>query len=578
MVEQPFILCGLGRIGWRVLEYLLMTGQPVVVIDTRCAAGDPRLGSARLVVGDCRQQDVLEKAGVANARGVLIVVNDDLVNISTALMVRHLHSDVRIVMRLFNQNLIPRLGKAVHNIFALSTSALTAPLFAFSALTGQALGSIRLDGTEEGLRQVAELTVAAQSPACDAAVAALASREQVQVLAHLPQQGKSRLLLDVDSGARLAAGDRLIVCGQPERIAALLGGELPDLPHVLWAGWLRRMGRVVWQTLSEVDWSVKLCTSILLAVILISTLVLYARVREFGIVYAFYRTISIMATAGDIQGGQLRESGLLIFASVLRLAGAALVAAFTAILTNYLLRIRLGGALEFRRMPDSGHVIVCGLGNIGFRVVEELLKLDARVVVIEQSRDSRFVTTARRLGVPVLLGDATVSGILQQAHAAQARAVIASTSDDLINLEIALLVRELNPDQRIVLHLSDPNLAKMLREAANVRLALSIPMLAAPAFVAALFGDRVQTVFMIDGRLLATVNLAVAEGENWLNGRVVNKLAAEHSIFPLAVVDRSGMLLADFLSTSLEPGYRLVAVCKLADLDRLFRRDLPQRT
>jgi Trk K+ transport system NAD-binding subunit len=576
-MEQPFILCGLGRIGWRILEYLLATGQPVVVVDTRCSPTDPRLGSAQLVIGDCRQQDVLEKAGVANARGVVIVINNDLANIATALMVRHLNPEVRIVMRMFNQNLIPRLGKAVHNIFALSTSALTAPLFALSALTGQGLGSIRLEGCHEELRQVAELTISDTLPLCGCTVGSMPAEQKIQTLAHLPKEGKPCLLLDVDPAACLAAGDRLIVCGQPERLAALLEGDLPTLPHVRWAGWLRRMGRVAWVSLSEVDWSVKLCTGLLVAVILTSTLVLHLRVREYSLVFAFYRTISIMATAADIQGGQLRESGLLLFASVLRLAGAALVAAFTAILTNYLLRMRLGGALEFRRIPDSGHIVVCGLGNIGFRVVEELLKLDARVVVVELARDARFLSTARRLGVPVLLGDATVSGILQQAHAAQARAVIASTSDDLINLEIALLARELNPTQRVVLHLSDPNLAKMLREGANVRLALSIPMLAAPAFVAALFGDRVQTVFMIEGRLVAAISFVVQEGDNWLNGQIVKKLPADHGLLPLAVIDAHGKLASDVQEAELSPGCRLIAVCRLADLERLVRREPGQR-
>ena len=40
-------------------------------------------------------------------------------------------------------------------------------------------------------------------------------------------------------------------------------------------------------------------------------------------------------------------------------------------------------------------------------------------------------------------------------------------------LEIALLVREVNPQQRVVLRMADPHLAQTLREAANVRLALS---------------------------------------------------------------------------------------------------------
>src|SRR5439155_22951109 len=124
-MSQPIILCGLGRIGAKVLEFLHNAGLPVVVIDTQCAEGDPRLGGNRLIRGDCRRADVLAQAGLDKARGVLILTSDDLVNISTALTIRHLCPHVRVVVRMFNQDLISRLDPAVHNVCALSTSTLT---------------------------------------------------------------------------------------------------------------------------------------------------------------------------------------------------------------------------------------------------------------------------------------------------------------------------------------------------------------------------------------------------------------------------------------------------------------------
>src|SRR6516165_8987269 len=157
-MEPHFILCGLGRVGWRVLEHLRAVGTPITVVDNRCSANDPRLGGVKLVVGDCRRQEILEQAGVAEARGVLILTSDDLVSVSTALMVRNLNAGIRIVVRVFNPTLIARLGSAVENVFALSTSALVAPLLALLACTGKALGTFRL---EDGSRQqVAELTTA----------------------------------------------------------------------------------------------------------------------------------------------------------------------------------------------------------------------------------------------------------------------------------------------------------------------------------------------------------------------------------------------------------------------------------
>ena len=112
-------------------------GLPVVVVDNVCRPDDARLGGARLVSGDCRRRDVLEQAGVADCGGVLVLTNDDLLNVTTALTVRAINPDVRVVVRMFNHNLIGRLGEAVHNVFALSTSMLTAPIVALTALTGQ---------------------------------------------------------------------------------------------------------------------------------------------------------------------------------------------------------------------------------------------------------------------------------------------------------------------------------------------------------------------------------------------------------------------------------------------------------
>src|SRR5260370_13186492 len=140
-MEQPIVLCGLGRVGWRVLEYLQAANLPVVIVDTTCHADDPRLRGVRLITGDCRRREILEAAGVAQARGVLILTGDDLLNISATLMVRALNPDVRIVLRMFNQNLMGRLGHAVRNIFALSTSMLTAPLLAMTAMTRQGLAA-----------------------------------------------------------------------------------------------------------------------------------------------------------------------------------------------------------------------------------------------------------------------------------------------------------------------------------------------------------------------------------------------------------------------------------------------------
>ena len=285
-----------------------------------------------------------------------------------------------------------------------------------------------------------------------------------------------------------------------------------------------------------------------------------------------------MTATGAALGGEKHSAWFQVFVSGLRIAGAALLAAFTAIITQYLLRARLGMALEQRRIPDGGHVVVCGVGNIGFRVVEELLKLGEEVVAIESARDGRFLASARRLGAAVLTGDATLMEVLGQARVTTAKAVVAATGNELANVEISLLARELNPMQRVVVRLSDPQLAEALRDAANVRLALSVPALSAPAFVAALFGDRVLSVVRLGTKLVLVVELSIPTNNDFLAGHVVDDVAAEYGLTPVGVFGPDGKARAPRQTHRLAAGDRLIAVTGLADLERLFRRERAAKT
>jgi len=566
-MEPHFILCGLGRVGWRVLEHLRAVGTPITVVDNRCSANDSRLGGVKLVAGDCRRQEVLEQAGVAEAHGVLILTSDDLTSVSSALMVRNLNPGVRIVVRVFNPTLIARLGSAVENVFALSTSALVAPLLALIACTGKALGTFRL---EDGSRQqVAELTIPLSL--AGKKLSSLLAPFRVHVLAHILAGSGKRFFAEVDPEATLVGGDRLVVCGESGAVNQLLAlGESESLPELLWAGFVRRLGRVAWRTLSEVDLPVKICTGVLFFVIVISVLIFHFTLDRDTLIDAFYRTVSLIATGADMHGGDFGPGGWQkAYVGILRLIGTALIAAFTAILTNYLVRANLGGALEVRRIPDGGHIIVCGLGNVGFRVVEELVRQEQRVVAIEKRRDNSFISTARRLGVAVIVGDAGVAEVLRQAHGARAKAVVAATDNELANLEVALLARELNSHQRVILRLTDPQIAETLRKAANVRLAMSIPEMAAPAFVAALVGDRVRTLFQAEGLLLAVVDLIFQEKDPFL-GQPVKALGKDYRFLPVGLWGPDK--LEKSLDTPLGPGDRLTVILPLAELQRLLHR------
>jgi len=568
-MERPVVLCGLGRVGWRVLASLQAAGWTVSVVDLQADPNDPRLSGIRFIRGDCRSPQLLEQAGIASAHGVLIVTSVDLVNVSTALLVRRLNTTVRIVVRMFNQNLIARLGDAVRNTVALSVSALTAPYIALSAVTGDALAAFKIGDTSQ---QLVEVAVTADSPLLGERLAELATRRKLLVLAHTSVGGQPRLLNDVDGQDRVASGDRLVVSGNLQAVGPLIGSDEDALfTGVRWAGGLRRFARTARRTIAAVDMPVKLAT-----ITLFLTLFLSALVFRFGVgtswADGFYQSVNVVATGAGLHG-EGRPEWTKVFLGVLKIAGAALVAGFTALFTNYLLKARLGGVFEARRIPDGGHVVICGLGNIGFRCVEELVRLGCQVVAIEQVNDSPFAATVRRMGVPVIIGDATVNAVLKQARADSARAVIATTSDELANLEIALLVRELNANQRVVVRLSDPDFAQAAREAADIKLAVSPPALAASAFAAALYGDRIQALAAIEGRSLAVIDLVPAADDKAFLERSLLELMTDYKFLPLGVNGQP-----PFSETGvprdhrLKPGDCLTVALELADLERVLRR------
>jgi Trk K+ transport system NAD-binding subunit len=550
-----------------VLECLKSTGAAITVVDRAIDPADPRLAGVRVVCGDCRDGAVLTNAGVRECRGVIIATSDDLVNISCALMVRRLATDVRIVLRMFNQNLVTRLGRAVPNVTALSVSALSAPLLALSALTGEVLSAFPV-GDER--RQVAEVTVSADSALVGRPVGSIDDQHRYLTLAHVPAGQPPRLLLDVDPGERIGPGHRLLVVGRPNDVRRLIEPGWDELTDVLWAGKLRRWWRVAYRTLLEIETPVKICATILFVVLAGS-----AATYHWGLGHPWYdglyRTISLIFTGSDM-GGTDYEGWAKVFVSLIKMFGTLLVAAFTAIFTNYLLRARLGGVFEVRRIPDSGHVLVIGLGNVGYRVVEELDRLGERPVVVERRTDNPFIPSCRRRGVPVLIGDATLRETLHQARAKTARAVVVCTASDLANLEIALIVAELNETQRVVVRLGDSVLAETARTAAGVKMALSLPELTAPAFVAGLLGGRVLSMFVIGGRMLAVVELTIRADDAVLLGRSLRSLAVDYRLAPVAVVGPDGTVREIDLSYSIADGDRLTGVATVPDLERLTQR------
>ena len=206
---------------------------------------------------------------------------------------------------------------------------------------------------------------------------------------------------------------------------------------------------------------------------------------------------------------------LRIYAIFLSLVGAALVAIVYAFITDALIRSRLLQTLGRRTVPGDirDHVVVAGLGAIGYRVALGIQARGVPVVVVESQDDGRFVSAARAAGIPVVIGDARHREVLEDVRLERARALVCATSDDLVNLSTALNGRALRPDLRVVVRLFDPEFALRVQRGFGIRFTRSVSQLAAPAFAAAATRTEVvATVPVGDRRVALFARLRVPEG------------------------------------------------------------------
>ncbi len=173
----------------------------------------------------------------------------------------------------------------------------------------------------------------------------------------------------------------------------------------------------------------------------------------------------------------------LMFAGVLLIAmTASLLAVFVVTGTADQLRN------EFRARWLRNHVVVCGLGAVGTAVARDLFAQGIQVVIVDPHADDEIhrETTPR---CPVIMGDATRPVILHRAGIERAKALIACTSNDALNLEIGLTAQSVAEARRsgrplrLVLRCFDAGLARRIHAVSDNYTLLSEATIAAGVFV-----------------------------------------------------------------------------------------------
>jgi voltage-gated potassium channel len=168
---------------------------------------------------------------------------------------------------------------------------------------------------------------------------------------------------------------------------------------------------------------------------------------------AVYMTTITLFSVGYGEVNPLTSTGRWLMIGVI-FAGAGALAVTMSMITAFIVEGELRDVLGKRRMEKMllklhDHIIVCGAGETGIHVVEEMAKTKTPCVVIEQNLPQ--LRHRERLGAaPVVEGDATDEGVLKRARIETARGLVTTMPSDKDNLFVILTARGLNPRLRIV--------------------------------------------------------------------------------------------------------------------------------
>ncbi len=498
-----------------------MRGETVVVIASSAErAADMGVKDARVVAGDHRLARVLADAGVANASAIVLTDDDDLGNLTAALAAQELNAGIRVVIRMFDGELGAHLQELFPSAVALSSSALAAPGFVTAAIEGETGDRFELGGKV----LTASTAGSAASPSDVATptvpIARLRPDRTVEVLPADAADPEGMIVLRIEDPAVAAArGAAETDRGDPGETGSVrrhgLVDRLLELPAATRARLATPERRLVKFVL------------IVLGLAAVSA-VYFGLTAGLGPLDAVSYAVTVLTGASLFAAIDVNTATvpLRVYAIFLSLVGAALVAVVYAFITDAIVRSRLLQTLGRRTIPSNihDHVIVCGLGAIGYRVASGIAERGVPVVIIEKNEDARFVAPARAAGIPVVIGDARHRELLTELGIRRARALVAATSDDLVNLAAALNGRSIRPDLRVVVRLFDPDFAVRVQRGFGIRFTRSVSHLAAPAFAAAALGSEVIASIPVgDRRVVLAARVNVAEGSA-LVGRTITSL------------------------------------------------------
>ncbi len=544
-VPNTYIVCGLGSLGQYCVVNLKDFGIRVTGIDLHrpkhWEVKDLDTLLDQVIEGDARKTEVLEQAGVVQARAVLAVTENERVNIQIAFAARLLNPHVRLVVRSAKQNLTELLGQELDNFVAYEPTQLSAVPFTLAALGEDMIGFFRV---ADQLFQVHRRVISPQDPWANCRMLhELCSRNR-KVLSYQsttrPGLSEELYLYRWNPETLAYPGDTLVTVELQS--ATTFSPVVTAAPAATppsgwqWQKWLR------WQHWRErvKEWWEKggthrvalVVAGLMVTLLLTGTLLYDLYYPDLSFPDTFYTTmILLLGGYGDVFGGLERFDKpvpwwLRLLSLGLTLTGIAFTGVIYALLTEKLLATQFQFLQRRPPVPPQGHVVIVGLGRVGRQVARLLQEFRQPLAIITSSEVGNEVLPQ----APILMGPTAT--LLPKVNLATAKSIVTVTDDELENLEIALMTRETNVHSHVVIRTFDPIFSDNVRRLFPFAQVLCANEIAAEAFAAAAFGENILGLFRLEGRTILVVEYEIEAGDT-LNGLILAQVSYGYGVVPV---------------------------------------------
>ncbi|GAB4320590.1 MAG: potassium channel protein [Candidatus Sumerlaeia bacterium] len=220
-LQNHFIICGFGRIGQTIAGDLAARHVDFVVIEhdrDRVAEGDS-LGYT-VILGDATDDEVLERAGIRRARGLIAVMGEDARNVFVTLSARQINPTLYIVARGEERSSEPKLKRAGADRVVLPYVT-GAHQIAHAAIYPNVIDFIDFATRDTGREYtLEEVRVAEHSRLANHSLAELNLSRRLGLIV-IGIKRNSQMIFNPSADEKLLAGDIIIVIGKSSQVNQL---------------------------------------------------------------------------------------------------------------------------------------------------------------------------------------------------------------------------------------------------------------------------------------------------------------------------------------------------------------------